>query len=238
MSEDIWNENVSNLSKARARLVKDLRVLIITVKTFSAQKIGFQAVALSFFCTMAAVPFIAIAIAITGGIGLDGTLKQVISTYITNPQAVDTLFGFVDNIINTAKSSTLGLLSALLFCWLVIWMMMCAESVFNNVWKVNKSRKIMKRISFYLLILILAPFIVRCLSCSIFIPPGHSRIEQHCLFRRHQVLPGLDDFRGRISPDILGNVQVHPELPRCIQKCHQGRRILRTGIHAHTVSVS
>ena len=160
MSEDIWNENVSNLSKARARLVKDLRVLIITVKTFSAQKIGFQAVALSFFCTMAAVPFIAIAIAITGGIGLDGTLKQVISTYITNPQAVDTLFGFVDNIINTAKSSTLGLLSALLFCWLVIWMMMCAESVFNNVWKVNKSRKIMKRISFYLLILILAPFIV------------------------------------------------------------------------------
>ena len=80
MSEDIWNENVSNLSKARARLVKDLRVLIITVKTFSAQKIGFQAVALSFFCTMAAVPFIAIAIAITGGIGLDGTLKQVIST--------------------------------------------------------------------------------------------------------------------------------------------------------------
>lgn len=150
MSEDIWNENVSNLSKARARLVKDLRVLIITVKTFSAQKIGFQAVALSFFCTMAAVPFIAIAIAITGGIGLDGTLKQVISTYITNPQAVDTLFGFVDNIINTAKSSTLGLLSALLFCWLVIWMMMCAESVFNNVWKVNKSRKIMKRISFYL----------------------------------------------------------------------------------------
>ena len=160
MSEDIWNENVSNLSKARARLVKDLRVLIITVKTFSAQKIGFQAVALSFFCTMAAVPFIAIAIAITGGIGLDGTLKQVISTYITNPQAVDTLFGFVDNIINTAKSSTLGLLSALLFCWLVIWMMMCQESVFNNVWKVNKSRKIMKRISFYLLILILAPFIV------------------------------------------------------------------------------
>ncbi|MGM9794212.1 MAG: YihY/virulence factor BrkB family protein [Candidatus Cryptobacteroides sp.] len=160
MSEDIWNENVSNLSKARARLVKDLRVLIITVKTFSAQKIGFQAVALSFFCTMAAVPFIAIAIAITGGIGLDGTLKQVISTYITNPQAVDTLFGFVDNIINTAKSSTLGLLSALLFCWLVIWMMMCAESVFNNVWKVNKSRKIMKRLSFYLLILLLAPFIV------------------------------------------------------------------------------
>ncbi len=160
LSEDIWNENVANLSRARAHLVKDLQVSVITAKTFSAQKIGFQAVALSFFCTMAAVPFIAIAIAITGGIGLDGTLKHVISTYITNPQAVDTLFGFVDNIINTAKSSTLGLLSALLFSWLVIWMMMCVESVFNNVWKVNKSRKIVKRLSFYLVILVLSPFIV------------------------------------------------------------------------------
>ena len=78
LSDDIWNENVANLSKARARLVKDLRVIVVTAKTFSAQKIGFQAVALSFFCTMAAVPFIAIAIAITGGIGLDGTLKHVI----------------------------------------------------------------------------------------------------------------------------------------------------------------
>lgn len=90
LSEGIWDVNYENLSRMRAHLVKDLQVLIITIKTFSAQKIGFQAVALSFFCTMAAVPFIAIAFFITGGLGLEGTLKGVLSAHITNQQAIDT----------------------------------------------------------------------------------------------------------------------------------------------------
>ncbi len=160
LSEDIWNVNLNNLSRFRKRFVKDLRIIILTVRTFSGQKIGYQAVALSFFCTMAAVPFIAVAFAITGGLGLEDSLKGVISTYITNQQAIDTLFGFAENIINTAQSSPVGLVSAILFVWLVIWMMMCVEKVFNNVWKVNKSRKLIKRFSFYLAILFLAPFIV------------------------------------------------------------------------------
>ncbi len=160
LSDDIWTVNYENLSRMRAHLVKDLRVLVITAKTFSAQKIGFQAVALSFFCTMAAVPFIAIAFAITGGLGLEDALKQVLSANISNQQAVDTLFGFAENIINTAQSSPVGLVSAILFAWLVVWMMMCVESVFNNVWRVNKSRNILKRFSFYTLIIVLSPFVM------------------------------------------------------------------------------
>lgn len=160
ISEDIWNENYENLSRMRAHLVKDLKVMLITAKTFSAQKIGFQAVALSFFCTMAAVPFIAIAFFITGSLGLEGYLKEMLAMHITNQQAIDTLFEFAENIINTAQSSPVGLVSALLFAGLVLWMMMCVEAVFNNVWKVNKSRNIFKRMTFYIVIICLSPFII------------------------------------------------------------------------------
>ena len=59
--DDIWTLNLEELSKAKARFIKYLKVMLITVKTFSAEKIGFQAVALSFFSTMAVVPFVAIA---------------------------------------------------------------------------------------------------------------------------------------------------------------------------------
>lgn len=144
----------------RAHFIKDLRILVVTIKTFSAEKIGFQAVALSFFCTMAAVPFMAVAFAITGGLGLEDTLKQLLVSNIPNQQAVDTLFGYAQNVIDTAQSSPVGLVSALLFTWLVLWMMMCVESVFNNVWRVNKSRNIFKRLTFYLVIMGLSPFVV------------------------------------------------------------------------------
>ena len=160
LSDGIWNENFDELSRMRKRFVKDLRVIILTVKTFSTQKIGFQAVALSFFCTMAVVPFIAIAFIITGGLGLEGTLKGILISNFSNQQAIDTLFGFAENVIHTAQSSPVGLVSALLFAWLVVWMMMCVESVFNNVWKVNKSRNLLKRFSFYLLIIVLSPFVI------------------------------------------------------------------------------
>ena len=160
LTEGIWSENFEELSRMRLRIVKDLQVLMLTIKTFSAQKIGFQAVALAFFCTMAAVPFIAIAFVITGGLGLEGLLRNALITHISNPQAIDTLFSYAENVINTAKSSPVGLVSAIFFAWLVIWMMMCVESVFNNVWKVNKSRNLFKRMTFYLAITCISPFII------------------------------------------------------------------------------
>lgn len=161
IKDDIWTMELENLSKARARFVKYLKVMMITIKTFSSEKIGFQAVALSFFSTMSVVPFIAIVFAITGGFGLADKLKEFLYDYFNNSQQIiDAVLGFAQNIIDTAQSSLMGLISALLFVWIVIWMMMNVERVFNNVWKVQKSRRIIRRLSVILAMLFVSPFIV------------------------------------------------------------------------------
>ena len=161
LSEDIWNLDIESFSRAKARSIKYLKVLIITIKTFSAEKIGFQAVALSFFGTMSVVPFLAIVFAITGGLGIADRLEALLYEYFENSQeTIDMVLQFANNIIDTAQSSVMGLLSALLFVWLVFWMMISVERVFNNVWRVKKSRNIFKRISFYTAILLIAPFVI------------------------------------------------------------------------------
>ena len=43
---DMWRLNVDDLEHRRARLLKDAKVAVLTLNTFSAQKIGFQATAL------------------------------------------------------------------------------------------------------------------------------------------------------------------------------------------------
>ena len=160
-NEDIWKLELEELSKARARFVKYMKVLLITIKTFSAEKIGFQAVALSFFSTMSVVPFIAIVFAVTGGLGLADKLKEFLYAYFNNSQQViDTVLGFAQNIIDTAQSSALGPVSALMFVFIVIWMMLNVERVFNNVWRVQKSRNILKRLSIIVAMLLVAPFVV------------------------------------------------------------------------------
>ncbi len=161
ISDDIWKLDLEELSKARARAVKYLKVMMITIRTFSSEKIGFQAVALSFFSTMSVVPFIAIAFAVTGGLGLDDKLAELLYNYFNNSQhVIDTMLGFARNIINTAQGGGMGLVSALLFAWIVIWMMMNVERVFNNVWKVTKSRNIFKRLSVIFIMLVVSPLVV------------------------------------------------------------------------------
>ncbi len=160
-AQDIWKVNLEELSRAKAKTIKYIKVLLITIKTFSAEKIGFQAVALSFFGTMAVVPFVAVAFAVTDGFGLSDKLRELLyANFDGHQEIIDVLLTYANNIITTSQSNAMGLISALVFVWLIIWMMMCVERVFNNVWRVRKSRNFFKRFGFYLLILFIAPFIV------------------------------------------------------------------------------
>jgi membrane protein len=161
ISDDIWNIDLDELSKARARTVKYLKVMMITIKTFANERIGFQAVALSFFSTMSVVPFIAIIFGITGGLGLQVPLKEFLYEYFNNSQqTIDTVIGFANNIIETAQSSLMGLFSASAFFYAVIALMLNVEKVFNNVWMVERARNIFKRLSFIIAMILLSPFVI------------------------------------------------------------------------------
>lgn len=152
---------MEELSKARARFVKYMKILLITIRTFSAEKIGFQAVALSFFSTMSVVPFIAIVFAITGGLGLADKLQELLYGYFENSkQIIDFVINAARNIIESTQGGGMGAISGLLFAWIVVWMMLSVERVFNNVWRVTTNRNIFKRLSYIIAMLLIAPFVI------------------------------------------------------------------------------
>lgn len=167
-SEDIWAMEMEKLSKARARFIKYVKVLIITVKTYSQQKVGPRATALSYLTVMAVVPFLALVFGITGGLGLDDNLRELMYTNFSG-DSVDLVLNFANNIIKTAQSGWMGLFSALLFIWIIVKLMMNVEAAFNNVWQVTQSRKIVRRFTFYLAILLISPLIVFILFAGSFV---------------------------------------------------------------------
>ncbi len=202
MLDDIWELELENLSKAKARAVKYLKVMLITIRTFSSEKIGFQAVALSFFSTMSVVPFVAIVFAVTGGFGLADKLKELLYNYFVNSQnIIDTVLGFAQNIIDTAQSSAVGLFSALLFLWIVVWMMMSVERVFNNVWRVQKSRNLLRRLSVIMGMLFVSPFIVLVFF-------GGSFVYSHALSYLGLDVESLSAFKTILTWVLFGVVAV------------------------------
>jgi membrane protein len=105
---------------------------------------------------------IAFAFAVTGGLGLDSKITEGLQMLIpSHPEIVSMLSEKAGNILTGAQGGGLGLISALMFLWAILWMMFQVERVFNNVWGILKiPRKLYKRFGFYFLVLILAPFIM------------------------------------------------------------------------------
>ena len=161
IGHDIWHFNLDEFSNARARLIRDIKVVVDALKNFADEKIGFQSVALSYFCTLAVVPLVAVCFAVTSGFGLEHVLRDALYSADINQTVIDTLMNAASNIIDASKSGVFGLITALSFVWLVIWMMNRVEKVFNNVWHVRKpKRKALKSYGIDIIIMLLIPFIV------------------------------------------------------------------------------
>lgn len=168
-SDQLWTLDTTNSTRSWKKIVRFVKLVRITFGTFAENRLGFQCVSLSYFVTLALVPLLAFIFAITGGLGLSDRIATLLYNILpSNPDLIDMLTDKAGNIINTAKSGAVGLISALTFLWAVIWMMFQVERVFNNVWGIRKiPRKIYKRFSYYLIVLILMPFIIIAFSFGI-----------------------------------------------------------------------
>ena len=99
--------------------------------------------------------------AVTSGFGLENVLRDALYSADISQTVIDTLLTAASNIINASKAGLFGVITALSFVWLVIWMMNRVEKVFNNVWHVRKpKRKALKSYGIDIIIMILIPFIV------------------------------------------------------------------------------
>lgn len=197
-TDRIWSidtEKVSLVSKGYARLVIFVKLIRITIDTFAENRMGFQCVALSYFMTLALIPLTAFVFAVTGGLGLTDFVDTILMAIAQDVDS-DLLMMIKEkavNIIDSAKSGGVGVISALMFLWTILWMMFQVERVFNNVWGIRKiPRKLYKRFGFYFLVLLLTPFIAIIFSAGIAYYSNFSKFL------------GLDLSELRFLPKLLG----------------------------------
>ena len=171
--DGIWDINTSDLGRVKAKVVRYIRIVVLTAKNFSHQNVGQQAVALSFFTTMAFVPFLAVAFAISNYAGLGDYLRGLIYENFGHDMIVDQILTFADNIIAASQQGIYGIISPLVFLWMVIWLLSRVEWSFNRIWKVDRNRILWKRILAYVITMAASPFIIMVfLSVALSISDG------------------------------------------------------------------
>lgn len=171
--DGIWTINISDIGRAKAKVVRYIRIVILTARNFSHQNVGQQAVALSFFTTMAFVPFLAVAFAISNYAGLGNHLRELIYDNFGHDMIVDHILTFADNIIAASQQGIYGIISSLVFLWMVIWLMSRVEWSFNRIWKVERNRILWRRMLAYIITMTASPFVVMVfLSVALTISDG------------------------------------------------------------------
>ncbi|MEF9931880.1 MAG: YhjD/YihY/BrkB family envelope integrity protein, partial [Bacteroidales bacterium] len=134
---DIWNLNINDFGKAKRRFIRYLKVAIITIKKSGNDKLGLYAVSLSFFSTMAVVPFAAVAFVVTGGLGLERRLQELLlESFSENTEVLQWVIQFADNIVASSRQGLFGVISFIFFIGTVVWLILSIEKAFNDIWKV------------------------------------------------------------------------------------------------------
>lgn len=159
-------------------------------KSFIDHKMGFQCVALSYFCTMALIPMLALLFVVSGGLGVSDRISDMLYKVMpAYPELIDYLLSKADNVISELSKGWVGIISAIVFFWSVVWMFFQIERVFNNAWGIDKvPRNIIKRFSFYIAALFLLPLLIALFSLGI-MAYSNSLTLLGLHFRELKVLP-------------------------------------------------
>ena len=160
LTHDIFYLKEEDFSRWKGRLVKDAKIVLLMLNTFTSQKIGYQVTALAYRSMMSVVPAIAIAFYLTSGVGLRDTFKDLLLTNLGDTRFTQNLMNAADNIVEVAQSGLFGFISMASFLWIVLSLMITVRQVFNNVWKVDKERNFIKMIGVIIGITIMSPFVV------------------------------------------------------------------------------
>jgi membrane protein len=171
INDAIWHTPLSEISKGKTFVLKQLRILILAAQGFSNDKVQLRASALTFYSLLSVIPVAAIAFAIAKGFGLDQNLKQlIIQKFQSEQEVLSWLLQNATNAIEKTRGGYMAGAGVVILFWSVMSLLNHIESSFNHIWQIRSSRPWFRKFTDYLTIMLIAPvFIILSSSITVFI---------------------------------------------------------------------
>jgi membrane protein len=167
----IWHTPLSEISKGRTFLFKQLKIIMLAARGFSNDKVQLRASALTLYSLLSIIPFAAIAFAIAKGFALDGKLELFIQNNFNAHQEVMTwLLNSATNALNETRGGYMAGVGMIILFWSVMSLLHHIENSFNHIWQVRTSRPWYRKFTDYITIMLIAPvFLILSSSIKVFI---------------------------------------------------------------------
>jgi len=177
-SKDVWSIELVGLPTFRKALYKLTRVLFLAVRGVVENRCLFRASALTYVTVLSLVPLLAFAFSVAKGLGaydtlvgqtilpfLDETFGELPAAEASSAEAssgaaahdlrqgIDQVLSFVE----TTDVGSLGFFGLAFLLYTVVKLLSSIEQSFNEIWGVQQSRSLVRKLSDYLSIVIIVP---------------------------------------------------------------------------------
>ena len=171
LNDLIWHSPLMEISKGKTFIFKQLRIIVLTVRGFSNDKVQLRASALTFYTLLSIIPVIAIGFAIAKGFGLDQNLQELIlDKFSTYKQLLEPLLQKAKSAIAETRGGYMAGVGMVILFWSVMSLLDHIESSFNTIWQIKSSRPWHRKFTDYLTIMLISPvFIILTGSITVFI---------------------------------------------------------------------
>lgn len=161
LNDAVWNTPLSEISRRKIILIKQLRIIVIAARGFINDKVQIRASALTFYSILSVIPAAAIAFAIAKGFGLDQNLEQLVTREL---QAHHEVLNWLLTNARSAIEQTQGIYIAgagiIILFWSVMSLLDNVESSFNHIWQIRTSRPWYRKFTDYVTIMLIAPVLL------------------------------------------------------------------------------
>lgn len=160
----IWETRLKNLTRLKAFLVKNLRVVVLALSGFFRDKCLLRASALTYYSLLSIVPLFALVFGVAKGFGLDifvqNQIVQLAERANWPPDVVQRYVMFASQLLETTKGGLVAGIGVILLLWTAVSILSNIEDAFNDIWQVRKARSMMRKFTDYLAILVIAPVLL------------------------------------------------------------------------------
>ena len=167
IEKDIWKTRSKDYSRSKSFFIRQLRILILTVRGFFEDNCILRASALTFYSLLSIVPIVAMAFGLAKGFGFQKLLEQQLyEKFPGQEEVMIQIVHYANSLLENTKGGVIAAIGVAFLFWSVAKLLVNIERSFNAIWKVNISRTLGRKFSDYLSIIIFSP-ILFILSSSI-----------------------------------------------------------------------
>ena len=161
IKNDIWRIRRAQLPTGKSFFVKQVRVLLLSIRRYDEDKCQLRASALTFYSLISIVPVAAMAFGIAKGFGFEKILEAQLRDKLAGHEEILTnIINFSHSLLANTKGGLIAGVGLFVLLWAVIKLLGQIEYSFNDIWDIKQKRTIGRMFGDYFSLMLVCPVIL------------------------------------------------------------------------------